>query len=118
MNKKRGCLKSTFNHPVMTLRALATLQSGSFAKIAHRAISLRSAPFEKEGKLLIYSIITFSSSQEEEYPDVTSGGGGVLFKQSLFIYTSTLKYNKDGQFARLFIRQLACKPDSVRFWSL
>jgi len=26
--------------------------------------------------------------------------------------------NKDGQFARLFIKQLACKPDSVRFWFL
>jgi hypothetical protein len=44
--------------------------------------------FKKEGKTLIYSTITFSSSSEEsvplfsgEYPDITSGGGGGLFKQ-------------------------------------
>jgi hypothetical protein len=49
-------------------------QSGSFAKIAHRAIYLRSAPFKKERKVLIYNIITFFSSQEEEYPDGTVGG--------------------------------------------
>jgi hypothetical protein len=38
--------------------------------------------FAKEGKVLIFNIITFSSSLEEEYPDGTAGGGGGLIKQS------------------------------------
>jgi hypothetical protein len=36
--------------------------------------------FEKEGKLLIYSIITFSSLKKEEYPDGTVGGRWLAFK--------------------------------------
>jgi len=44
-----GCVKSINNHPVPTLRS------------GHPS-------FEKEGKLLIYNILTFSSSSEEEYP--------------------------------------------------
>jgi hypothetical protein len=39
--------------------------------------------FEKEGKVLIFNTIYFSSSSEEEYPDCKSGGGGGLFQQPL-----------------------------------
>jgi hypothetical protein len=55
------CLKSTFNHPVLTF------QSGH-------------PSFKKEGKVIILNILTFSSSSEEEYPDGTSGGGGGIFR--------------------------------------
>jgi hypothetical protein len=35
---------------------------------------------KKEGKVLIYNTITFSSSLRRSTPTVTSGGGGGLFK--------------------------------------
>jgi hypothetical protein len=36
---------------------------------------------KKEGKVLIYNTITFSSSLRRSTPTVSSGGGGGLFRQ-------------------------------------
>jgi hypothetical protein len=50
--------------------------------------------------VLILNIITFSSSLEEEYPDETSGGGGILFRQPLIQFTNlpgTLVQSKKGR---------------------
>jgi hypothetical protein len=46
--------------------------------------------FKKEGKVLIYNTITFSSSSEEEYPDGTSGRGGGLFLKPYFFVSPNL----------------------------
>jgi hypothetical protein len=44
-------------------------------------VNVRGHPsFKKEGKILIYNVITFSSSSEEEYPDRSVRGRWWAFK--------------------------------------